>query len=266
MKNIIIITIAAFSAVVFTSCEKVIDVELDSTAKKYVIEGIVTDQPGTSMVKITQTKDFNENNDFPGVSGATVIVKDNDVAVQLQETANGVYTDASLTGIPGHKYNLEVKIEGQTYTATSILPAKVNFDTMYVKEEEFFGTNRKIPNISYIDPAGSGDSYRFVLYKNGEQQKTIYVVNDDYADNRPANWQLLTYDEEKEEDKVKTNDVIRVDMFCIDKAVYKYWYSLLAASGGDSGATPANPVTNISGGALGYFSAHTLQKREVVVQ
>jgi hypothetical protein len=265
MKSIFFFALSLLLVISMVSCEKVIDIDLNSTAKKYVIEGVVTDQVGGAVVKITQTKDFKENNDFPGVSGAAVSISDNGVAVQLQETGNGIYTDAALKGIPGHHYTLEVKVDGQIFTASSSLPEKVNFDTLYVKEEEIFGTNKKIPNIGYIDPPGPGNSYRFVLYKNGEQQKTIYVINDDYADNRPASWQLLTYDEEEEEDKVKTNDIIRVDMFCIDSAMYKYWFSLFAASGGDSGATPANPVTNISGGALGYFSAHTSQRREVVV-
>jgi hypothetical protein len=30
--------------------------------------------------------------------------------------------------------------------------------------------------------------------------------------------------------------------------------------------TPANPENKITGGALGYFSAHTSQKRKVKVQ
>ncbi len=57
-------------------------------------------------------------------------------------------------------------------------------------------------------------------------------------------------------------------MMCIDAAVYKYWYSFLTggASGDSNSASPANPVTNIKGGALGYFSAHTLQTKTVVVQ
>jgi len=39
-----------------------------------VIEGILTDQPGTSKVLITQTKNFDEDNGFPGVTGATVSI------------------------------------------------------------------------------------------------------------------------------------------------------------------------------------------------
>jgi hypothetical protein len=54
-------------------------------------------------------------------------------------------------------------------------------------------------------------------------------------------------------------------MLGIDEAVYKYWYSL-HFNGGDGGniATPANPVTNISGGALGYFSAQTVDRKTVI--
>ena len=55
-------------------------------------------------------------------------------------------------------------------------------------------------------------------------------------------------------------------MECIDRPIYKYWYSLdRSATGGSGQATPSNPVTNLQGGALGYFSAHTLQSRTMIV-
>jgi len=54
-------------------------------------------------------------------------------------------------------------------------------------------------------------------------------------------------------------------MQCIDKNVYEYWYSLDQSSTGSSqSAAPGNPVSNMQGGALGYFSANTLQSRSVV--
>ena len=47
---------------------------------------------------------------------------------------------------------------------------------------------------------------------------------------------------------LKAGDVVRVDMLCIDENVYKYWYSLDQAATGNSSVTPANPVSNLSGG------------------
>ena len=54
-------------------------------------------------------------------------------------------------------------------------------------------------------------------------------------------------------------------MQCIDNAVYKYWFSLnQSATGTSQSASPANAVSNISGGALGYFSVHTVESKTVV--
>src|ERR1041384_7041793 len=47
-------------ALVAASCEKVIDIDLNTADKKYVIEGNLTDKPGTARVLISQTKNFDE--------------------------------------------------------------------------------------------------------------------------------------------------------------------------------------------------------------
>jgi hypothetical protein len=56
-------------------------------------------------------------------------------------------------------------------------------------------------------------------------------------------------------------------MRCIDKNVFEYFKQLsgLDPTNGQPTA-PTNPVSNISGGALGYFSAHTTQKKKAIVQ
>jgi len=65
--------------------------------------------------------------------------------------------------------------------------------------------------------------------------------------------------------KINTGDVVKVDMECVDKNVYEYWYSLDQGSTGSSqSAAPGNPVSNMQGGALGYFSANTLQTKNAV--
>jgi hypothetical protein len=55
-------------------------------------------------------------------------------------------------------------------------------------------------------------------------------------------------------------------MICNDAAVYTFWYSLSSgATGANESASPANPVSNISGGAVGYFSAQTIQRKTILV-
>src|SRR6187401_1543292 len=89
---------------VFFSCQKVIDLELREAEIKYVIEGIITNEPGVCKVYITLSKNFNENNQFSKVSNAVVAVSDNGVEKILSETEPGLYETSLINGTPGHVY------------------------------------------------------------------------------------------------------------------------------------------------------------------
>jgi len=258
------------SAMYFTSCEKVIQLDLNEAEKKYVIEAEISDSPNSCKVIVTQTKNFEENNTFNGISGVQITIADNNATpVTLTETSAGVYKSSSLTGISGHTYNLVVNVDGQVFTAISSMPARVPLDSLYITERTFFDETNKYATLLYKDPFGTGNAYRYIQYVNGVKEKTIFVRDDDLADGRSIERTLFFYnndDDEQEEKKLKSGDNVKVEMLCISYPVYKYWYSLAESSTGENqSATPGNPVTNIEGGALGYFSAHTLQSKTVIV-
>lgn len=268
MRNIILYIII-LTAGILCSCEKEIDVKLQGAAKKYVIEAVVTDKAGGCRVLISQTKDFNEDNTPITVSGARVQISTGDSSVVLTENAPGVYASSSLKGVPGTTYNLQVNIESETFTARSTMPSLVKMDSLYITEEMFFGDKYKLPTISYMDPAGVLNFYRFMVYVNGTKKKQIFALNDELTDgNRNATRLFVDVDQDdvEDEEKIKTGDLVKVEMLTIDAPIYKYFFSLENSATGDSNsATPANPVSNIQGGALGYFSVHTMQSMEVRV-
>jgi hypothetical protein len=253
--------IMIFIAIILASCEKVIDVQLNDSAKKYVIEGVVTDQDGNSQVKISQTKNFSDNNDFEGVRGASVIITEEDgKTTHLNEATPGIYI-VDLGGEPGNQYKLDVIIDGKVYSAISQMPARVAMDSIYISEMDMGSETDKMVNVVYNDPAGLGNAYRFVLYINGKKVNTIFERNDDLSDGRKTTVTLMDHDTD-----LKKGDTVKVEMQCIDVNVYKYWFSLSQGATGDGqSASPANPVTNISGGALGYFSAHTVREKTIVI-
>jgi hypothetical protein len=53
----------------------------------------------------------------------------------------------------------------------------------------------------------------------------------------------------------------------VDENIYNYFYELsnVTATAGIQSTTPANPTSNISNGALGYFSAHTTTFEQLYV-
>lgn len=252
---------------VLYSCEKVIDVELNPADKRYVIEGQITNQEKGALVVISQTTDFENTGTYPGISGAIVTISDAEGNVfPLTETQSGFYQDTLLLGKPGMTYHLHVKLDGNEYTASSIMPDRVKMDSLFVEKDGSNISNREryLAHVSYTDPGSEINFYRFVQFKNGVKEKTIFIRNDERTNGNQVS-APLRYPADDDND-ILTGDKIRVEMQCIDRAAYQYWYSLDRGALGDgSAASPANPVSNMSGGALGYFSAHTSETREITV-
>lgn len=247
------------------SCQRVISVHLNSSASQYVIEGVVTDQPGGCTVSITQTRDFSSDNTFAGVSGATVTIGNNGTVYPLAGSTPGVYTTSSLTGVPGETYELKVVLNGVIYAASSTMPQPVGLDTMYVSNDAL--SSKRYITIVFSDPPGIRNYYRWVQYVNGRQEKTIFGGNDEFTDGLTIHDQLnYTNDTNDPNRDIKTGDSVRIDMLNLDSAVYQYWFSLQRnASGSGNSASPANPNSNISGGCLGYFSAQSVRSRRLLV-
>ncbi len=248
----------------FSACEKVIDIKVDESDTQYVVEGVITNEPGSCYVYLSRTKPFNEENDFEQISGALVKIKDNGQETLLTETGPGVYVSTSTTGTPGHRYDLSVTINNQVFTATCTMPPPVKLDTLYISPGPF--GQFKFATISYTDLVGV-NKYRFVQYVNRVKDPEIFWENDEFTDGQKVVVQLDTgVDKQDDPRNINSGDQVTVDMLGLDEAIYMYWYSL-QSGGGDGGgnsAAPANPVTNIRGGALGYFSAQTISRRTVI--
>lgn len=267
MKQIIVYIASAWF-VLLVSCEKVIDVNVRDADRKYVIEGVVTDEEEGQYVKITTTKKLSDNNDFPGVRNAVVrISDDNGNTVLFEEGDPGVYKPAyPFAGASGTKYTLTVDIDDEQFAAVSTMPRKVKMDTIYITEEFLFGQVRKAANIAYKDPPGERNYYRFIQFIEGVRYNRVFISNDEYTNGNAVTDKLRTPADD-DDHQMASGNTVTVHALCIDQANNDYWTSFLTsgATGGSGTASPANPTTNIQGGALGYFSAHTVQVLEVVV-
>ena len=249
----------------FHSCEKVIELELDENDIKYVIEGIITNKPGDCKVYLSQSRPFYEDNQFDGISGAEVIVYDNGNAYPLTQTSAGVYETSQLNGTPGHVYELLVTINNQTFTATCTMPQPVYLDNLFMEPGPFGQFN--FATIEYTDPAGIKNFYRYVQYLNNVKDPAIFWDNDEFNDGLLISRQLDTGIDKKDDPRnIQSGDIVTIELLGIDASIYTYWYSMQSGGGEGSGSSvaPANPLTNIKGGALGYFSAHTLDSMTVI--
>nr|WP_068892815.1 DUF4249 domain-containing protein [Pedobacter panaciterrae] len=263
MKNLKIYFPALLIALALTSCEKVIDLKLGDDTGKLVIEGNLTNIKGTQLFKLTTNIPFTNKNTYPPVTGAIINLKDEKGnTYPMVETSHGNYTANDLAGIPGDAYTMNVFTSGKTYTARSMMPAAVTLDSITTKISDFDAKKRQVI-IHYQDPPGIVNQYRVVMFVNHVQVKAVFAYNDDFNDGKYVHNEIRQQDID-----VYPNDKITIEMQCIDKPVYTYWFTIMqqSESGPGGSVTPSNPPTNIGPTTLGYFSAHTTQTVSVIVK
>lgn len=262
LKQIILIIAVVFLA----SCDKEIQLPLDPNASLLVIDGSITDQAGPYFIKITRSIDVGSTQNYPVVDNATVLVYDNQgMRDTLSYTKDGNYQTKRMKGIYGNTYFLEVTVDGKKYTASSTMANKVPLDSLRINNFLVNGEIRYSIIPVYTDPIQLGNSYRFIQKINDTLDQTFHVFNDN-LNNGKVNQRPLRGGSDSLE--VKLNDLVSVEMQCITRPTYLYYYTLnqQTGAGPGGGTTPANPPNNIQGGALGIFSAHTVEKKFIRVQ
>jgi hypothetical protein len=254
------------------SCRKIIDIDLNSAAPKLVVEANITDQPGPYKVTLATSVNFDESNYFPPATGATVVISDNAGNIDtLTETFPGNYLTNYILGVTGRIYTLNIFYGGKNYSAVSTLHTPVQIDSVAISTVATGGPGSgltggggggggmghsfsKTVTAYFHDPAGISNYYRLIFFKNTVEIKRLFVVEDRLQDGKNISIGLS-----EKSNAVVSGDLITVQMQPINKSDYDFFYTLNQLfRDGMQASTPANPTTNIEGGALGYFSAHAL--------
>ena len=259
MRNSIIILIALF----LSSCEKVLDLNLDKTAPKIVIESIFTDQSLRHAVSISYTANFDASNTKIPVTGALVTLKEeNGPTLTFTEITPGNYSSNRYRGIPGKKYTLSVTVSGTTYSATSTMPKPVAITSLNQAELSFFGESRKIVQVNYKDPIGIPNFYYNRVFVNSARRDNFSLESDRFNDGKEVKNNIYI-----DEPYLVVGDAVRIQMLTIDENVYRYLFSITQITGnGGPPTAPANPNSNFNNGALGYFSASTSTEQTIIIE
>ncbi len=268
MRNIIFFLMILGSI----SCESEIDIDIKDSESQIVIEANISTFIDDSKVKISKTLNLDDGLPYPTVNDALVTITNNNTAEVfiLSETESGIYKNPYLIGVDEHNYILDIIIEEETYTASSTIPKIVVLESLVQIGEVSDsnggggpgGQNRSDRNIAeiipvYNDPIEFTNYYQFVVTRNDTILSNIFIQRD-YAFNGLKNSKSLKIEAIKD-------DILKIDMQCIDEAVYNYLLGL-SKNIHQSSATPTNPDSNISNNALGYFKAQTSSKKMIGIK
>lgn len=181
MKRILIAAI-----VILTACEDQVNVTLPSAPEALVIDAWINNKKEPQVIHITKTQPYLQSELPPEVSGANVVVtNENGVVFNFEEESPGRYvwdpqtstaqiTDEQLT------YNLSVSVGGQKYASTSRIkrvPAVDSIKFTFKEERNPFQPEGYYGEFVSKDPVGQGDSYWIKSYKNGQLLNKPFELN-----------------------------------------------------------------------------------------
>ena len=248
-----------------SSCQQVINVDLNSASPEIVIDGSISDQPGPYTVTLSQTVNYNEDNTFPPVTGAIVVISDDAGNVDtLKEVTAGTYQTSKLQGVHNRTYTLSVTSNGENYSATSTMPQSVFIYSIAVVS----GSISKDLNllVSFFDPKDVDNYYHIfeeiTRVQSASRDTTLYTLGTTISD-RLSDGEEIIFSLSSDPHQLKEGDTVLVSLQCVDKNVYNYFRTAL--QNGSTSTSLSNPVTNLSNGALGYFSAYAVRFKKIVI-
>jgi len=282
MKKVsILILLTIFS--VFLSCKKEIDIDLNNDkTSRLVVSGRFTNETKSHRIILSRTSDYFKNEQTPRETGASVKILEegNSIPIVLTEVSDGIYeTTPTVKGIVGKNYTLEIITkDGKQYNSTSYLDTVPNIDNViseYTKDPFARDKNGKELytyelSISFQDIPIYDNNYMLNVFLDDKLltdtlRERIYF--NDYGANGLYYPEIPFYQIKKEYiDKDTVN--LKVELSSISKVEYDYFYSLMYETdyrGSIFDGPPANISTNITNGALGFFSVSAISSFETKI-
>jgi len=278
MKFKTFIFILFISSILAVSCTEKIDIQLDESFARLVVDGSITTDTTAHTVILRTTSSYFYNQPSPMVTGAEVSITDGTLNFNLTETAEGVYrTSQFVHGIPGRTYTLNVKlasaIGGQTdYSAVSTLNSVNPLDSVSLVFHPEWTKEGLWEVKCYVQEPPTVDFYRFMIAKNQilltDTLDEWFVTDDKFFNGSYTNGATVAYlRQSSAEEGLRPGDEVTVEVNSIGKDYYNFVIDAQAELRGSNplfSGPPANVKGNISNGAIGFFTAYSVTRSSVL--
>jgi hypothetical protein len=210
------------------SCEDVVDVELEKSEPRLVIEASLlwNEELETNLqvIKLSTTAPYFDDEIWPATDALVKVWADTGEEYLFEEVSNGIYQNRNIQPVENIEYHLEVIYDQEVYTAT----------------EEYI----TVPELQFVeqDLGGfSGDEYEFkIFYEDPKEDENFYLfryLNDRFSmqiytdEFTNGNLTFAFFNDEDAE----TGDLVQFEIQGISSNFYEYMFILRSQSGNDAG-------------------------------
>jgi hypothetical protein len=259
--------------ILLSSCEKVINVDLNSSDPAFVVEAVIY-KDSVSLVRLTRTISY-FSTDQPGlIEDASIKIDDGNSSEELIYKGNGYYVGKNIIGTEGKVYQVEILYNGKIYRGKSLMPVKAEIGYIQYSKSDSPGImnpeGKTVFTImcEFRDDPDINNYYMIQFISEGKLLERYYLLTENKSNSGSIN--------------STTDDIIRfseslffdggeveVYLYSIDESVYNYFLQLsdiLYWKRRVMPPTPYNPESNIDNNALGYFATWTCDSVKIMLQ
>jgi len=283
--NLLVIILLFIGAQFIQGCTEIIDFDLkDGKINKVVVEGGITTEKKSHMIKLTKSANYYLNRQADKVQGAKVSITCENETYNLKESEPGIYlTDKNVEGQIGKTYTLNIEVGNEHYEAKETINRLVPLDSITFKYFDqpytIYSHGEEKTSIGYYkifffgqEPSSLGnkvgDFYLWDLYINDKIQtdslREKVFESDELVDNNYIHdWDIFWI---PESDLSGDSSLITVKMQSISKGYYDYIIAAMLETtwkGSPFDGPPANVPCNITNGGLGYFTATAVASKSI---
>ncbi len=266
LNSIAIITSIA-SILALSSCEEVIEIDLNSSNPVLVAEGQIV-KDSAVWIKLSYTNDYFNSEDAIFEDNASVVLTDSDNNSEaLVYIGDGIYKGDILLGEVYEDYTINISTEKGKYDGKSTLmpPSKIYEIEVSESEMQRPGQDETAYSleIKFKDVSTADNYYMMKFFVNDKLDSyalvddKIFLVGD-----------TVIYPVMRKE--FYLTDEIIVRLHTVDKDAYNYYYQINDAisdgMGPGGSSTPYNPASNFGEEVLGYFVAWSYVSDTVVIE
>ena len=293
-KILNIIPIILFVVTALVSCTAPIDINTRDSEPVIVIYGNITDENKYQFIRITSSSPYFDEKANIAILDAKVKVtsSDGEEYLFISEKEGYYVSEIFFEGIPGVTYHLKVEVDFNNdgimdiYEAETTIPPVVPVDSIDIKPMDIMGYRHFSLNFYMYEPVETDNYYLFKFFINdslSNNKISEFIVSDDQMFNGAyLSGISLYYFEDATDEKnltapradeegnymVKPGDRVCLQVLNIEKGYYHFINECISEKYGENpffGGPPSNITTNISNGAVGYFSGYCLQERSTIV-
>ncbi|MFK8273449.1 DUF4249 domain-containing protein [Capnocytophaga canimorsus] len=257
------------------SCQKVVNVDLETAAPKLVIDAAIDWQHGTKGNEQTITLSttypyFSKDSIAPKVSGAKVTVTDSLGKIfDFEQVKTGEYVCNTFSPTLNMSYTLRVDYQGKTYTAKDKLyPMPQHVDFQQKDKGGIFGNAMEIRGF-FKDDDQLKNNYYLVKIKSPHSKFPAYIdLNGKFFS---KNNLFFIYSDEK----LKPKDTLNFEIYRISEDYFGYMYRILEITSNGSSpfsTPPASVIGNIinnkdaNDNPLGAFRATQFISKQYIIK